>query len=168
MKNETLFTLKQVITEVKEKGTNKFKLPLILNEMKIDEQIKALEELRKPSPEFEEFQKEQTKLMADHAEIDEQGNVAVYSEPNGKGQRIYDGYGAPNIVKDVDKFNAKIEDLREKHKAILEAENTKQEDFQKTLQDDCDIELKTIDFEDVPDMPYDLLKIFIENQIIKP
>lgn len=75
MKNKQAFTLKQAITAVKTKGGNIFKLPLILNEMKLDQYIKGLEELRKPSEKYDEFLAEKRELLSKHAELDESGQV---------------------------------------------------------------------------------------------
>jgi len=165
MKNETLFTLKKVIEQVKEKGTNKFKLPLILNEMKIDEHIKALEELRKPSKKYEEFLEKRKAIVSEHAAIDEKGQIILYSLEGGQGERKYD-FGYPNIVKDVPEFKTKSEALETQYKTTLDAEKKKQDAFLKTLEEDADIELKKIAFEDVPELDYDHLKVLM--QIIEP
>jgi len=166
MKNKDLFTLKKAIAEVKDKGTNVFKLPLILNEMKIDEHIKALEELRKPSESYNKFIEERKSILAEHAEIDEQGQIMLYSQANGQGERRYD-YGIPNIVKETAIFEEKATALEDKYRTTLKAEKAKHEDFIKTLEEDCDIELKSIDFEDVPEIPYDYLKLFFETGMMK-
>jgi len=158
MKNADLFSLKNAIQSVKEKGSNKFKLPLILNEMKIDEHIKALEELRKPSDEFEEYQKKRRKLISVHAELDEGNNIKLYTEEGGKGERRYD-YGIPNIVKDKKKYKEKNDALEEEFKEVIEKQNEKMKEFEKTLSEEAAIELKKIPFELFPEADYEELKI---------
>src|SRR5690554_3499799 len=103
MKNKQAFTLKQAITAVKTKGSNAFKLPLILTEMNLDQYIKGLEELRKPSKKYDEFLAEKRELLSKHAELDEAGNIILYTGQNGTGERKYD-YGFPNIISDKEGF----------------------------------------------------------------
>lgn len=160
MKNKQLFEIKEAIVAVKEKGTNKFKLPLILNEMAIDGHIKALEELRKPSEDYNKFLQEKRELLAGHAEVDEQGTIILYSGQNGTGQRRHD-YGFPNIVKAPKTFETTAKELEEKYKTVLEKESKKQEEFTKTLEENTDIELKKIPFADVPEIEYDYLRILM-------
>ncbi len=158
--NADLFGMKNAIQSVKEKGSNKFKLPLILNEMKIDEHLKALEELRKPSDKFQEYEQKRRELILKHAELDESGNIKLYSEENGQGKRLYD-YGIPNIIKDEKEFKEKNKALQEEYKEVIEKQKKASEEFEKTLSEQADIELKTIAFEDFPEMGYEELKILM-------
>lgn len=158
--NADLFRLKNAIQSVKEKGSNKFKLPLILNEMKIDEHLKALEELRKPSDKFQEYEQKRRELILKHAELDEGGNIKLYSEENGQGKRLYD-YGFPNIVKDEKEFKEKNKALQEEYKEVIEKQQKAAEEFENTLKTDADIELKKIPFEEFPEMSYEELKILM-------
>ncbi len=166
MKNATLYILKEVIAKIKEKGSNKFKLPLILNEMSIDERIKVLEALREPSKQYDEFMKESRELVSNHCEKDEQGQIMLYSLEGGKGERRFDR-GYPNIVTDIEVFENSSANLELKYKGALEKEKKKQKDFENTLQEDCDLVLKTINFEDVPEIPYDYLKLLFETGMIQ-
>ena len=166
MKNKQAFTLKQAITAVKTKGGNAFKLPLILTEMKLDQYIKGLEELRKPSEKYNAFLAEKRELLSKHAELDEAGSIILYAGQNGTGERKYD-YGFPNIVKDKEKFEEAAAELEKKYKKVLDAEQKKQLDFEKTLEEEADIELKQIPFDALPELDYDYLKIFVDAGIVK-
>jgi hypothetical protein len=201
MKNAQLKEMKAVIQAVKETGSNKFKLPLILNEMKIDEHLKALEELNKPSKGynkfleerqnlekegvvegFQSYKQERNALLAEHAEIDAQGALVLYESANGQGQRKYD-FGFPNIVKEPDEFTEKdnalaekhkeaikaeterlvkgTEELAKKHKKAIEAEDKRRADFAKTLEEEADIELRKIPFDDLPEMSSKHLEVLM-------
>jgi hypothetical protein len=155
--NADLFRMKNAIQSVKEKGSNKFKLPLILNEMKIDEHLKALEELRKPSDKFQEYEQKRRELILKHAELDEKGEIKLYSQEDGKGERAY-SYGFPNIVKNKKEFEVKNKALRDEYKEAIEKQKKASEEFEKTLSEQADIELKTIAFEDFPEADYEELK----------
>lgn len=166
MKNKQAFTLKQAITAVKTKGSNAFKLPLILTEMKLDQYIKGLEELRKPSEKYDVFLSEKRELLSKHAELDEAGSLILYAGQNGTGERKYD-YGFPNIIKDKEEFEEAAAELEKKYKKVLEAEQKKQLDFEKTLEEEADIELKQIPSDALPELDYDYLKIFVDAGIVE-
>ncbi len=158
--NADLFRLKNAIQSVKEKGSNKFKLPLILNEMKIDEHVKALEELRKPSAKFQEYELKRRDLILKHAELDEKGEIKLYSQEDGKGERAY-SYGFPNIVKNKKEFEQKNKELQEEYKEEIEVAKKQQKEFEATLNEKADIELKKIPFEEFPEMSYEELKVLM-------
>src|SRR5690554_4523854 len=141
MKNKQAFTLKQAITAVKTKGSNAFKLPLILNEMRLDQYIEGLEELRKPSEKYDAFLNEKRELLSKHAELDEAGSIILYAGQNGTGERKHD-YGFPNIIADKEEFEEAAAELEKKYKKVLEAERKKQVEFEKTLEEEADIALK--------------------------
>lgn len=166
MKNKQAFTLKQAITAVKTKGGNAFKLPLILTEMELDQYIKGLEELRKPSEKYNAFLAEKRELLSKYAELDEAGNLMLYAGQNGTGERKYD-YGFPNIIKDKEEFEEAAAELEKKYKKVLEAEQKKQLDFEKTLEEEADIELKQIPSDALPELDYDYLKIFVDAGIVE-
>src|SRR5678816_1425938 len=121
MKNTDLFLLKQVIAKIKDKGSNKFKLQLILNEGKIDERIKALEEMKKPSENEKALFEKRDKIILEHAEISENGNVVLYNAPNGGGGLSKGERGYPNIVKDFDEYNDKIKALEMEFEDTIKA-----------------------------------------------
>ncbi len=104
MKNRNLYELKEVINRVNNKGNNKFKLALLLNEKMIDERIETLEKLREQSDEIKAFEQKRNELITAHAELDENGQVIIYSQPEGNGEKSVNGYGYPNIVKEKDKY----------------------------------------------------------------
>ena len=157
MKNWELYELKKAIEGVKNKGNNRFKLPLLLNEKIIEERIATLETLRKPSEKYNTYLQEKRALITKHGELDESGQIILYSEPNGQGVRRYD-FGLPNIIKCVDEYNEKLEVLDKKNKAVIDAEAKKQEEFEKTLEEEANVELKKIPFDEIPELDYEQLK----------
>lgn len=160
MKNNDLYLLQEAINSVKEKGDNRFKLLLIINEKKVTERIEVLSELREKSDEYKEFEQKRQELIMNHAELDEQGNVIVYSEPNGGGKRSFEGYGFPNIVKEPKAYQEAFNKLREEYAGALEEEMKKEEEFNKTLKEpvEPEIEFSKIPFDNVPEIGFDELK----------
>ncbi len=163
MRNKDLFALKEVIKRVKEKGTNKFKLPLILNEKVIDNRIEAINKLREQSERLKEFEGKRRGLIAKHAEKDDAGNPIVYSEPNGKGVKQISGYGYPNIIEKKEEYEKALKDLQEEYKEEIERELSKEKEFSETLSQpvEPDLKLEKIPFENVPELGYEDLKILI-------
>lgn len=156
LKNGELYIIKQVFVAIKDKGTNKFKLAIIRNEMIVDGYIKALEELRKPSAKMEEFKKKRDALLAEHAEADG-GGLVVYTEPGGKGQRAQFGY--PNIVKDKEAYESKMAALTDEYKDEFEKEAETQKAFMLTLEEEATgIDFVKIPFADIPEISYEELK----------
>ena len=168
MKNKNLYELKEAISRVNNKGNNKFKLALLLNEKMIDERIESLDKLREQSEEFKTFEQKRRELIATHAELDESGQVIVYSQPDGKGEVTRDGYGYPNIINEVEEYGTKIAALQEEYKDVINAEVKKQADFVETLNQNVEpvMEFNSVPFDSVPEIEYEEMKVlmpFIEN-----
>lgn len=163
MKNKDLYTIKDVISQVKDKGTNKFKLALIINEIEIDKRIEALDKLNEQSKELKEFEEKRREIMSKYAEKYENGNVKVYSAPGGKGEIKTDGYGFPNITKDKEAYDKEIQKLNEDNKKLLEKEAEKQKAFLSTLEQNVspEISLNMIEFENLPELEFDQMKILM-------
>lgn len=168
MKNKELYELKEVISRVHDKGNNKFKLALLLNEKQVDERIETLDKLREQSEEFKTFEEKRRDLITAHAEIDSSGQVVVYSEPDGKGEKSTDGFGYPKITKDNADYEEKMKALQDEYKDVIDAEVKKQSDFVETLEQDVEptIDFSTIPFESMPEIAYGEMKVlmpFIEK-----
>lgn len=163
MKNKNLYELKEVIGRVNNKGNNKFKLALLLNEKMIEERIEALEKLREQSKEYKAFEQKRHELISNHAELNENGQVIVYSQPDGKGSITNDGYGYPNIVKEKKKYEKQLAALQEENKEVIDAEMNKQSDFVETLDQEIDpaIEFSSILFDAVPEIEYEEMKVLM-------
>jgi len=163
LKNGDLFQIKNVITRIKDKGNNKFKLALILNEIKIDERIEALKKLNEPSKELQKFNNERDPLAREHAELDQQGNMKVYSLPDGKGELKKDGIGYPNIIKEKKVFEDKLDKLKVKYKKAIDEGAKKQEEFLETLKEDVKpiVKLELIDFENIPEISFEDMKVLM-------
>ncbi len=164
MKNKDLYLIKQVITKVKDNGSNKFKLAIILNEIEIDKRIEVLEKLREQGEDVKEYEQKRHDILKKYAETDESGNVIVYTEPGGKGEVKADGFGYPNIIKEKEKFEEETAKLQEDNKELLERELKKQKEFNETLEQDVDpkIKLTKIDFDVLPEFEYaDQMKVLM-------
>ena len=168
MKNKNLYELKEVIKRINGKGNNNFKLALLLNEKLIDERIESLEKLHEQSDEFKQFEQKRREIITDHAEVDENGQVVIFSQPEGKGEKNMNGYGYPNIVKDKKEYEKKMLALQEEYKDIIVTEQENQSNFNETLNSEVEpeIEFNSVPFDTVPEIEYEEMKVlmhFIED-----
>ncbi|RXQ96057.1 hypothetical protein EO244_04235 [Ancylomarina salipaludis] len=168
MKNKNLYELKEVISRVNNKGNNKFKLALLLNEKMIEERIATIDKLREQSDEFKVFEQKRNELITAHAELDENGQIIVYTQAEGRGEKSSNGYGYPNIVKEKKKYEKQLIAMQEEYKEVIEAEIKKEADFVETLNQSVDpeIEFSSIPFDSVPEIEYEEMKVlmpFIEK-----
>lgn len=168
MKNRNLYELKEVISRVNNKGNNKFKLALLLNEKMIEDRIATIDKLREQSDEFKAFEQKRNELITAHAELDENGQIIVYSQAEGRGEKSKDGYGYPNIVKEKKKYEKQLISLQEEYKEVIETEVKKESEFVETLDQDLDpeIDFSSIPFDSVPEIKYEEMKVlmpFIEK-----
>jgi len=168
MKNKNLYELKEAISRVNNKGNNKFKLALLLNEKMIDERIESIDKLREQSDEYKAFEQKRNELISAHAELDENGQVIVYANADGQGEKSKNAYGYPNIVKEKEAYEKQMISLQDENKDIIEVEVKKESDFVETLNQDLEpaIEFSLIPFDSVPEMEYDEMKVlmpFIEK-----
>jgi len=168
MKNKNLYELKEAISRVNNKGNNKFKLALLLNEKMIDERIESIDKLREQSDEYKAFEQKRNELISAHAELDENGQVIVYANADGQGEKSKNGYGYPYIIKGKETYEKEMISLQDENKDIIEAEVKKESDFVETLDQDLDptIEFSLIPFDSVPEIEYDEMKVlmpFIEK-----
>jgi hypothetical protein len=163
MKNKKLYELKEAIGRVNNKGNNKFKLALLLNEKMIDERIETINKLREQSEEYKAFEQKRHELITAHAELDENGQVVVYSQPNGMGEKSNNGYGYPNIVKEKEEYEKQLTALQEENKEVIEAEIKKQNDFVETLEQEVEpaIEFSSVPFDAVPEIGYEEMKVLM-------
>jgi len=163
MINKELYALKEVISRVNGKGDNKFKLALLLNEKMIDDRIATLDKLREQSEDFKAFEQKRRELITQHAELDADGQVVIYAEPEGKGDKSTNGYGYPNIVKDLEAYDKQLVVLQEEYKSVIDAEVTKQSDFVETLNEEVEPELEfsPITIDSMPELEYEEMKVLM-------
>lgn len=172
MKNKDLLRLKEAIKATKRMGSNKYNYPMILNEMEIDRRIDALQQLIEPSASFKEFEQKKNELITTHAEKSESGQVNLYDRSGklidlSKYSETDKVFGFPKIAHEKDEYEKSFKELHQSYKAAIEEQQKKeQEYYSETLEEVCEIELKSVPFEDFPEMDYELMKVFIEFNLV--
>ena len=114
----------------------KFAYTVIKNKKKIEEEIKLLEEVVKASEGFSIYEQQRIQLCELHCEKDENGRPVI-SENKYK-------------ILDVEKFDGELGQLKDKYMSdILERERQINE-YNRMLEEDIDINLSKLDFNDIP------------------
>lgn len=118
----------------------KFSYCLMKNRKKIESELKAIEEVSKQMQEelagYKEYDNKRLALCEQYADKDEQGNA------------IKDG--DTYRISDRDEFNKELSKLIEEHKQDLEQFGKLNDEFEKFLRDDVQIEFHMIDVDELP------------------
>lgn len=158
--NEDLYSIKQAITNVKDLGTNKFKLPLILLEIELDKHIKALDELREPTEEFKKYDEQKKQKIAAASEQNADGTLVLYEFPEGRGKVVGNGY--PKIVGNIKVLEKELKKLDSDFKEEIEKHTKKVTKWQELLSDESTIEVKPVPYALFPEMSYFDLKVLLK------
>ena len=136
MKRRDLYTHLQSLETVKDLKGVKFAYSIIKNKKKIEEEIKLFEEVIKPSSAYEEYERKRIVLCEIHAEKDTEGRPVV----------VGDKY---KLI-DIDIFNAELEKLKGGYQDIIEERISQINEYNKVLDEDIDIDILKINFNDLP------------------
>jgi len=116
----------------------RFAYAIAKNKQILKRELEAIQEARKISDAYKEYDVERLELVRDHAERDEDGNPVMIDAVNIK-------------VRNRMEFNAALEKLQEGHKEALEDERARVEKFEAFLGEEFTIEMFGIKPEHIPD-----------------
>jgi len=130
MKNRDLSTLFQGLQEVSNFKGVKFAYVVAKNRKLIEEELKTLEEVNKPSEQYLDFEQKRVKLCEQHA------NKCDNGQPKILGDR-YD-------ITNMEAFNKDLETLKNEYlTCVIERENQLRES-EKLMNEDCKLQLLKI------------------------
>lgn len=136
MKRRDLYNYYESLNNVGDLKGVKFAYSVIKNKKVIEEEIKILEEVVKPNPEFENYERERITLCENHSEKDENGNAIIID----------------NKYKIIDqiKFDEELNILKEGYNEFI-AERMKQiNDYNKMLDEETNIDFSKLNYNDIP------------------
>lgn len=136
MKNIDLFRIRQGLEKLSDRKGVRFAYIVVKNKKILDDELEILRKSIEPSENFSEFEQKRVELCETHAKKDENG------------QSILDGGNYVIETKEV--FDKEMTKLREEFKDTLDERIKQQEDYEKLLQQETDVELKKIKFEELP------------------
>lgn len=138
VKNRQVVALWNVISKYSEMETKliRFKYALAKNKRALTDQVEILKEAQTPGEKFRTYDTERLGLCQAYAQKDDEGNPKI--EGN---QFVMD-----NLVE----FNEKLAKLQEKHEEAIEENSQQIKDFEKLLDEEVELPLFQIKFEDLP------------------
>jgi len=137
MKKQELYGLQQTLQSMKDVKSTKFAYAIIKNLKIIDKELKALQDAQKQPDGMIEFEKARMALCTNMCKKDEQGSPVI--EDNNF------------VIEDMEAFEKSMEDLKEEHKAVFDAQKEQQENMMKLLQEETEIKLHVVKEEFLPD-----------------
>jgi hypothetical protein len=136
MKKRNLYELMESINKVSDLKGVKFAYTLIKNKKKIENEIKILEEIIKPSEKFTLYETERIKLCELYCDKDNNGNPIIENNRY--------------KILDIDKFNDELTNLKNNNKNTIDDRDKQIAEYNNLLMEDVDIEFDMIKFEDLP------------------
>ena len=116
----------------------KFAYGIAKNRKIVEEELKILSEVITPSKEFTEYDKQRVELCKKYATKDAKGKPVIVN-------------GAFSGLKQNSKFDKEIEELRTKFKVALDKRRKEEEDYNKMLEDEIDVNFHMIEAKSIPD-----------------
>lgn len=150
MKRSELYGLHQNLSEASKTAKGiKLSYAIVKSIRHVENEIKDLEELRKPGEAFQEFERIRIELCKEHSNKEANGQPKIITLPNGA--REYDIIDRPS-------FEKAIEELKAAHKPAIAEQDQKLKDFQKFIDEDVEPRLHKIKFSVVQAEQEDLRK----------
>ena len=149
---EGLSEIKQIpVSDLADLGSEKMKylfhtdfvMACSRNKKMITEYLTLLEEIKKPTEEFNKYQEERREIAKEYAKKDANGNPETVVRPIGNGQ-MFESYVIPNINDKSSPYNVKLAFLEKTNDKVIKDQKGKEEQFEKALSADCDLNLHKI------------------------
>lgn len=139
MKKIELLTLWAVFERLQQEKTNvKFSYAIAKNKIQMRPEVEALEEARKPSEKFVEYEQKRIALAKELADRDETGKIKAEND------RFI-------ISEKMDQFNEKLEVLQKEYKDSIEEREKQIKEYNSILEEEIYIKLYKIKVEHLPD-----------------
>jgi hypothetical protein len=161
IKNSKVFELDAVIDNIEnvfkgEKIDTILAFNLDRNKFKLEDIIKSCKKVVEPTEDYKKYEQQRMGLVKECAEKDEQGQIAFQDE-----HKKY------VKLKDVEKFKAKMDILTEKFEKDIQIQKDKEEEFNKLMDVEVEIDLIQVSINDFPKKVDDTKSFKLFYPIIK-
>lgn len=134
-----LLRLNNAISAIEGKPFNrKFSYFLAQHKLQLKNEISMIEEVRKMSDEFKEYDDKRAQLAKEHSDKNPDGSPKIENQ-----QFV--------ITLKYDTFQEELANLREEHKKVIEDREEQLKDFDDILNKETEYDGAKIDLEDIPD-----------------
>lgn len=119
------------------------------NKKLVETHIEILNEIKKPSKEYETYQEARRDLAKKYAKKDDNGNPIVNRQQMGNGQ-VFESYTIENITDQNSDYNKAVRALDKKHDKEITEQKGKDEQFELAMEQEADIQLKSLKYNLLP------------------
>lgn len=160
IKHKDLYALQSAYKAMKEEKIRDFKtnMAIIRSRKLVDNEIEALDQLKEPTEEFQEFEKKRGELASKHARKDKSGTAMLKSTPQGP---VYD-------IEDLTLFQEELQSLMDQYSAALSDRALQEEQYIKALEEYLEIDLAELPEKVMRNMPTDVLDTLYDLISDKP
>lgn len=137
MKKRELLLLNHFLRQLGNLSGAKFALAVTKNLESIEDEVEAIEKIRHPKVEYLAYDSARVELAEKHAKKDEDDKPVVENNSY--------------VLEDEEAFTKALDELKEQHKAAIEAYVAQDVEYNKVLEEQAESELFSIDIKDVPD-----------------
>lgn len=127
-----------VMSQLKKIGDTKFAYCLVRNNNLIEPEIKALQEIEKPSEEYLKYDAAVIETARKYAKKDENNEIIIKNDH------------FEIASEQVKEFNEELAKLAEEHKAVVEERNKKLKELEDILKEEVDYNFYQVSFENLP------------------
>lgn len=145
MKNSDLYQFKAGLEEVSKHGDVDWAIIIVRNRKLVEKEIEILEELRKPTEEYQKkFQPELEKLAQKYALRDEHGNIIP--------RKLFDGsFGYEIDPKRRDEYDNELNKLRKNHHKLYTEREEQLNKFTEALKKEVNLkDLQKVNKDSIP------------------
>jgi len=155
MKKRDLLKLNGALTSIEGRPFSvKFSYFIAKNKVMIKNEFNILEEIRKPSEKYMEYDRKRAELASELADRDDKG------QPKIENNNFV-------IIENFDKFKEMLESMKKTYSKAIKEQEQKMKDFEALLNENIDYCGPKIDFKDIPEtIEPSVLEVLITTDLI--
>ena len=143
LKNYQIMDLAEAFMRIGKMGivsTKKFSYALVLNDDRIQSNVKAITEIARPSEFYIEYEQKRQEIISKYADSDADGNIILADN-----RWVVFKEGTKETAMD------EMSTLNEEYKDILESRNKDIDEYNELLDSDVELNIHMVDLDDVPE-----------------
>ena len=121
-------------------STKKFSYALVLNDERIQSNVKAIREIAKPSESYAEYEQKRHDIISKYADVDGDGNIILQDN-----RWVIFKEGTKDLA--VSEMNA----LNDEYKDVLELRIKDIEEYNELLESEVELNIHMVSIDDIPD-----------------
>ena len=155
MKNRDLLNLYNVLKKIEGRQfTVKFSYFVAKNKIALQNELEILDQVKKPSPDYIEYDTKRAKLAFEYADKTEQGKPRIENSNF-------------IITERVDEFKTELDKLKEEYAKMIAEQDKKVKEFESVLDEDVKFDGVKVEMKDIPEtIEPSILETFLQTNMI--